>query len=124
MLCYPFPLKLLQEAYIIFVEQAQVVNVVATHGNTLQTQAKGKAAVFFRINIAVAQYLWVYHTTAENFNPTLVFAKTATFTVAVKALYVNFCGRLCKWEVVRTEPNNGILAVQPLYKGFQCAYHL
>ena len=48
MLCYPFPLKLLQEAYIIFVEQAQVVNVVATHSNTLQTQAKGKAAVFLK----------------------------------------------------------------------------
>ena len=41
--------------------------------------------------------------------------------VAVEALNIQLGRRLGEWEVMRSETNNGVLAVQTLCKDFQCA---
>ena len=117
-------LELLQEADVILIEQPQVINVIPAHDHALQTHSQSKAAVFLRVDAAVAQHLGMYHAAAQNFNPALAFTQAAAFAMAVEALYVNLCGRLGEGEMMGTETYHTVLAIQTLDKGFQCALQI
>ena len=64
------------------------------------------------------------HTAAENLNPALALAQTAAFAVAVKALYIQLCGWLGEWEVMWSETNNRVLAIQTFYKYLQGTFEV
>lgn len=61
--------KLFQESYVVFVEEAHVVDLVFEKGDPFKSYSECKSSVFFRIDSAHFEYVWVNHTTAEDFNP-------------------------------------------------------
>lgn len=60
-------LKLLKELHVVFKEHTQVVNAVAQHGQTLYTQAEGKAGELIWVNIARGQHVRVHHAATAYF---------------------------------------------------------
>lgn len=61
--------KLFQESYVVFVEEAHVVDLVFEKGDPFKSYSERKSSVFFRIDSAHFEYVWVNHTTAKDFNP-------------------------------------------------------
>ena len=62
-------LELFQESDIVLVEEAHVVDLVFEKGDPFKSYSECKSSVFFRIDSAHFEYVWVNHTTAEDFNP-------------------------------------------------------
>ena len=56
----------------------------------------------------------MYHTSTQQFDVTLALAEPAALAIAVIAHYVYFCTRFSEREVVRTETDDRVLAVQLL----------
>ena len=64
-----YSLELFQETNIVLVEEAHVVDLVFEKGDPFKSYPECKSSVFFRIDSAHFEYVWVNHTTAEDFNP-------------------------------------------------------
>ena len=92
-----------KKTLIVLIEQSDVIDFVFEHGNTLYSDTERESGVFFCIDAADFQHIRMNHPASEYFDPTFVFANTATVTAANKAGYVNFTGGLGKREVMRTE---------------------
>ena len=89
-------LKLLQKPYIIFEEEAEVVDLVFKHGYPLNPHSECKAGILLSIYLTIFHYRWVYHSATTNFYPTGVLTHRAAFTAAYKAGYIYFRARLSK----------------------------
>lgn len=90
----------------------QMVNEVRAEIETALETEKCKAGVFFRIDIAHLEYLGMYHTAAQDFNPTGALTEPAALTAALKAADIYFRTGLCKREMMGTEFYFGIFAEQ------------
>ena len=104
----------MQESNVVLIEQTDIVDLEAAHNHTLQTDAEGVAGVFIRVDAAHLKHLGVNHAAAEDLDPALALAERAAFTVAAVALDIHLRRRLGEREVMRTETNNRVLAVQLL----------
>src|SRR5437764_2845697 len=65
----PFLVELLQEAQIAFVEQAQVVDPVAQHGQAFQARAEREADELFRIQAEITYDGRMHLAGARDFQP-------------------------------------------------------
>lgn len=70
-------MELLEELQVVLEHQADVVDAVFQHGDTLDADAKGKAGVLIRVDVAVLQNLAVDDAAAQNFDPAGVLAQGA-----------------------------------------------
>ena len=105
-------LELVQESNVVLIEQTDIVDLETAHNHTLQTDAEGVAGVFIRVDAAHLKHLGVNHAAAEDLDPALALAERAAFTVAAVALDIHLRRRLGEREVMRTETNDRVLAVQ------------
>ena len=61
--------KLFQESYVVFVEEAHVVDLVFEKGDPFKSYSECKSSVFFRIDSAHLQHVWMNHTASKNLDP-------------------------------------------------------
>lgn len=113
--------ELFKEAHVVLVEETEVVYVIASHYHTLKTETECKARILLRVDAAVLQHLGVYHACAEKLYIALVLAHGAAFSAAVEAADIYLTAGLGEWEVVRTETELAVVAVELLHKHFECA---
>src|SRR5215203_6834464 len=78
----PNPLELLQEPQVVTVEQSNVVDAVAQHGDPFGAHAEGEAAVLVGVYAAVDEHLRVDHARAHDLQPACVLACPAAFAAA------------------------------------------
>ena len=64
--------ELFEESYIVLIEEAEIVDVVATHNHTLKAKTECESGVFLGIDTAVFENLRMDHTSAEKLDITLV----------------------------------------------------
>src|SRR5207245_5101576 len=92
-------LKLFQEPQIILVEQPDVVDAIADHGNALDAEPEGPAGPDFRIVSDVFKHLRMHHAAAGDLQPFLAhLPRERTGEINLKA-------RFSVAEVVRAETN-------------------
>src|SRR5699024_3056526 len=82
--------ELRQKAQVIVEEQTQVVHSVSQHGQPLHAHTEGKATIFFGVDAAHAQHIWMHHAAAHDFQPASLLAHTAAVAVTHHALHVDF----------------------------------
>ena len=58
--------ELLEEALVVFEDQAQVVDLIFAHRQTLEAHAEGPARVHVRVDAAAGEHLRVDHAGAEH----------------------------------------------------------
>ena len=109
-------LELIEKAYVVFTEHAQVLDHVLQVGDALYTQTEGIAAIDLAVNAAGFENGGIHHTTTQDFNPTGVFAETATLTTAQHARDIHFGTRLGEGEIAGTQADLGIGTKQFLGK--------
>src|SRR6476469_1343071 len=97
--------KLLQEAQIAFVEQAQIVDPVAQHGQALQAGAEREADEFFRIEAEVLHHRRMHLAGARHFQP-------ASFQGPAAEGDVDFGRRLREREVGGTEAHLQVVGLE------------
>src|SRR4051812_17490017 len=69
------PLKLVQETSVVFVEKANVVDLVTDHGDGFDAEAEGPAAPDFGIVADVFENFRMHHAAAGNLHP--IFAESS-----------------------------------------------
>src|SRR2546427_6294367 len=98
--------KLFQKPQIILVEQPDVVDAIADHGDALDAEAEGPAGPHFRIVADVFEHLRMHHAATGNLQPFLAhLARERTGEINLEA-------RLGVAEVVRAETNLHVAAQQ------------
>jgi hypothetical protein len=60
-------LKLTQETNVAIEEQAQIIDAISEHGETVRAHAKGKANEFFWVKTHVANHIRVHLPRASHF---------------------------------------------------------
>ena len=111
----------MKETNVVLVKKTDIVYVVLEHQNSLNAHTECEAAVFLGVDTAVAEHVGVNHTCAEDLDPALALAKTATLSTASKAAYVNLCRGLCEGEVVGAESGSCVFAEHSLSEAFKSA---
>ena len=96
-------LELLQEAQIVLGHQADVVDAVLEHGNTLDADAESKAGIDLGVDVAVAQNLLMHHAGTQDLNPAGVLAQRAALAAAGKTGDVNLNAGLGEREIARAQ---------------------
>ena len=114
-------LELFEEAQVVLEHQADVVDAVLKHGDTLDTNTESKAGVYLRVNAAVFQHAAVHNASPQNFDPAAVLAQGAALAVAFKATYVNLHTGLSEREIGRAQAGFDLRAKQSLHKAVQHA---
>src|SRR5512146_3098003 len=97
--------ELAQEAQIVAHELADVVDIPAQHGDTLDAQPEGEAAIDGRVIANATQHARVHHAGTAHFQPAGVFADAAAVALAAHAVHVELGARLGEWEVAWPEAN-------------------
>ena len=82
-------MELLEELQVVLEHQADVVDAILQHGDTLDADAEGEAGILVRVDIAVLQHLAVADTAAQHLDPAGVLAQRAALAVALKAAHVH-----------------------------------
>ena len=95
--------ELAQKAQIVFIEQSQVVDAVAQHGQSFYPEAESKTGETFAIDANVAEDLRVHHATAKHLQPAGLLAHATTFGLTDHATDIDFSRRLGEREIGRTE---------------------
>ena len=104
-----------EPARIRFEEGAQIRNVIFQHGKALDTDTEGKTLPLVRVEITVAQHIWMHHAAAENFQP--IFARADYQTVfATCAANIHLCGWFCEGEEARAEAHRHIFNLKKCLK--------
>ncbi len=62
-----YAFKLFQKTNVIFAEHSNIRNLVQQKRDSVYSHPEGETGIRFRINSAVFQYVWIYHSTAHNF---------------------------------------------------------
>ena len=117
-------LKLSQKSNIIFIQQPHIIDFVFQQCDTFETYAECEAGVFFGVNAAHFEDMWVYHSASEDFDPTGAFAETASFAAAFEAGNVYFGAWFGEWEVVRAELSLGFGSEKFFCEYFQCPFQV
>ena len=87
---YPPLLELRQEAQVVVVNQPQVGDTEAAHGQSLQADAEGKAGVDLGVDAAALAARWgCTMPAAQQLNPAFALAGAAAGAVALEALDVD-----------------------------------
>ena len=102
--------ELFKETDVVFEEVADVFDAVFEHGDSFNAHSEGKTGVFFTVDVARFQYVGVYHTAAQNFEPAGIFTYVAAFATANRAAYIHFSRWFREREVGGTQANLGFLA--------------
>src|SRR5262249_38797201 len=97
--------QLLYKAEVVFVEEADVVDVVPQHRDALDTEAPREARVALRVDAAVAQNVGVDHTAAADLEPAVAAAAAAPAPATHAARAVELEGGLGVREVRRPDPD-------------------
>src|SRR5579859_2348772 len=92
-------LELAQEAQVVVVVHADVVDAVAQHPQTLHADAEGPARVALGVDLAGLEHVGMHHAAAQHLQPAGVLAHTATGAAAEHAADVHFRARLHEREV-------------------------
>src|SRR6266850_3141711 len=92
-------LKLFQESHVVFVEEADVVDAVAEHGDAFDAEAERPAGPDFRIVADVLEDLRMHHAAAGDLQPVLAHL------LHERAAEIDLETRFGVAEVVRTEAN-------------------
>ena len=71
-------MELLEELQVVLEHQADVVDAILQHGDTLDADAEGEAGILVRVDIAVLQHLAVDDTAAQHLDPAGVLAQRAS----------------------------------------------
>src|SRR5690606_30398065 len=95
--------ELRQEPQVVVEEQAQVIDAIAQHGQTLHAHAEGEALEFLGIDAGHAQHVRVHHAAAHDLQPAGLLADAAALAGAHHALHVDLGGWLGEREEGRTE---------------------
>ena len=103
-------MELLEELQVVLEHQTDVVDAVLQHGDTLDADAKGKAGVLIRVDVAVLQNLAVDDAAAQNFDPAGVLAQRAALAVALEAADIDLDAGLGEREVGRAQAGAGAAA--------------
>ena len=111
-------LKLLQETHIVFVEQPDVVDPVADHGDAFDAETEGPAGPDFRIVADVLEHLRMHHAAAGDFEPFLahLFDQGAG--------EIDFEARFGVGEIMRAETDFDVFAHQFLEDEFHGAFQV
>src|SRR6185312_3064248 len=110
--------KLPQKPHIILVEQPDVADPVANHGNAFDAEAERPAGPDFRIVADVFENFRVHHAAAGDFEPVL-----AHF-LHQRAREIDFKTRFRVTEIVRTKTDFHILAHSFLEHKFDGAFQV
>ena len=92
------PRELREEAHVALVEQADVGNAVAQHGDALRPHAEGEAGVPLGVDAAVLEHLGMHHAAAEDLHPAGALAGGAAAAAAELAAHVHLGRRLGERE--------------------------
>ena len=95
--------ELIQEAHIVFGEEAQVVHLIFQVRDAFHTHTEGITLVHLRIDAVRLKYRRVDHAAAQDLHPTGVFAEAATLAAADVAGNVHFGRRLSEGEIRGTQ---------------------
>src|SRR5690554_1567419 len=76
-----------------------VFNTVPKHCDTFDAHPKGKTGVFFAVDVACFQNVWVYHSASKDFEPARVFANIATLSSTNRTADIHFSTGFGKREV-------------------------
>ena len=114
--------ELFKEAHVVLVEETEVVDIVATHYHSFESETERKARINLGVDAAVLEHLRVYHACAEELDIALVLAHGAALAAAVEAAYIYLAARLSEGEVVRTETKLAVVAVELLHQHFKSTF--
>ena len=120
MVASPFS-ELLQEAHVVLIEKAHILDFITEHCNTLNAYTESKSAVFLRVDPAVFKDFGTYNACTEYLDPAFALAERAALAAAAEALEVDLAARLCVREVVGSELQLHALAVEFLCECIQSA---
>ena len=109
-------LKLRQEPDVIIKEESQIINPVLEHGNSFNSQAKGKSTVLFSVIPYMPEHCRMYKACTKHLKPAGLGADTAPVSSTDDTLDVNFSTGLCKREETWTEPYAGAAAENFMYE--------
>src|SRR5690606_4765480 len=98
-------IELAQKAQIALEEQAQIIDAIAQHGETLEARAKCEPDITFRGEAEVAYNLRVHLPGTGYFQP-------APLIGAGREHHVDFGRRFCKREEGRTETNGKVIRLE------------
>src|ERR1700674_369390 len=104
--------KLLEKLQVVFEEQAQIIDAIAQHRETVDSHAEGIALPAFAVDAGSLENVRMNHPAPQYFQPAGLFANTAALAVAENTLDIGFGRRLGKGEVRRPQPH----AERPLEK--------
>ncbi len=82
--------EFVEEAAVVFAEEAEVFNLIFEVGDSLDTHAEGEAGVFFGVDTAGVEHGRIYHAAAKNLNPSCAFAERAAFAAAEVTADIHF----------------------------------
>ena len=68
-------LKLIEEGKIAAVKESDIIDSMSNHSKPFDTHAKGKPAIYFRIDTTFAENIGMNEPTAEQFDPARFFAR-------------------------------------------------
>src|SRR5258708_16975844 len=95
----------MQEAQVVAGEQPDVVDAVAQHGDPLDAQPEGEAAIFVGIVANIAQHARINLAGAAHLEPAAVLTDAAAAATADDAVYVELGAGLREREVARADAN-------------------
>src|SRR5205823_1868747 len=91
--------ELLQEAQVVLIEEADVVDAVAQHRHPLEPEPKRRPAVLGGVDLAVFEHDRMDHPAAADLDPTGVLADATAAAVANVAGHVELGARLDERKV-------------------------
>ena len=117
-------MELLEELQVVLEHQADVVDAVLQHGDTLDADAESEAGVLVRVDVAVLEDFAVDDAAAQHLDPAGVLAQRAALAVALKAAHVHLHAGLGEREVGGTQAGAGVGTEHLLHEGVQSALQI
>src|ERR1700722_8820177 len=116
--------KLLQKLQIVLEEQAQIIDAIAQHGETVDSHAEGIALPAFAVDARSLENIRMNHPAPQYLQPAGLLANTASLAVAENTLDIGFGRRLGKGEVRRPQPHAERPLEKPLKEGMQHGFQV
>src|SRR5262249_2410338 len=100
--------QLLQEAEVVFVEEAHVVDVVPQHGDALDAKPPREPCKALGIDAAISEHVGVDHAAAAHLEPPVATTAAAAAPAADAAGEIELEAGLCVGEVRRSDADASI----------------
>src|SRR5574337_1242853 len=111
--------ELLEEAKVVAVKQADVIDAVLEHGDTRRPQAKGESGIAFRIVSDARQDIRMHHPRAQDLEPPAHLAQPAAGALAAEAVDGHIDARFNKREIVAPKADLPLVAEEATHEGIQ-----